>query len=184
MTTKIVQKHPIKGTREFELVDDMVDYRIKSPLGGAEELSVVLSVLDPEPVVDGSMLHFVSEVNREPLVKLFIDRPDADTFNAFVDTLKQRINEEDFGRLAGSNRESAVSAEQLDTTIEMLETYLDSAGIAELLEALRALRSDPVDADKLAHVANVFNGLGPQQGPVLTYAPFFMSMLSNVTLDD
>ena len=42
MTTKIVQKHPDRGTREFELVDDAIEYRISSPLGD-EELSVVLS---------------------------------------------------------------------------------------------------------------------------------------------
>ena len=76
MTVRIVQKHPARGTREFELVDDAIEYRISSPLGD-EELSVVLSVLSPEPVVDGSMMYFVSEVNREALIKLFVDLPDA-----------------------------------------------------------------------------------------------------------
>ena len=63
MNLKLVQKHVIKGTREFELSDDKIDYRITTPLG-EEELSVVLSVLDPQPVTRGSMLHFVSQVNR------------------------------------------------------------------------------------------------------------------------
>lgn len=75
MTNRIVQKHPDLGSREFELVDDMIEYRIKNQFAD-EELTVVLSVLAPEPVVDGSMMYFVSEVNREALIKLFIDLPD------------------------------------------------------------------------------------------------------------
>ena len=98
MTNSIVQNHPERGTREFALVDDTIEYRISSSFGN-EELSVVLSVLSPEPVVDGSMLYFVSEVNREALIKLFVDLPDAETFAGFVHTVKQRIKEEDFGCL-------------------------------------------------------------------------------------
>ena len=183
MSTTLHQQHVIKGTREFELVDDTIQYRVKSPFG-EEELVVVLSVLDPEPVVVGSMLHFVSEVNREGLVKLFIDKPDPETFNAFVTTLRQRINEESFGRLAAGNRASAVSAEQVETTINMLETYLRAEDIAELLDALRELKANPTDASRLARVAETFNELGAMQGPVLTYAPFFNSLLSSVDLTE
>jgi len=70
MTHKIVQKHPELGTREFELVDDAIEYEINSQFAN-EKLSVVLSVLAPEPVVDGSMMYFLSEVNREALIKMF-----------------------------------------------------------------------------------------------------------------
>ena len=116
MTSRIVQKHPERGTREFELVDDAIEYRISSPFGD-EELSVVLSVLSPEPVVDGSMMYFLSEVNREALIKLFVDLPDADTFAGFVHTLSQRIREEDFGKLAAENRKSTITREQVDTCL-------------------------------------------------------------------
>jgi len=57
MTAKIVQTDPDRGTREFQLIEDAIEYRISSPFGD-EELSVVLSVLSPEPVVDGSRLYF------------------------------------------------------------------------------------------------------------------------------
>mgnify|MGYP000302489731 CR=1 FL=1 len=93
MTATLLQKHPIKGTREFRLVGDELEYTIKSPLK-SESLSVVLSVLDSEPVISGSNLSFVSQVNREPLVELFLDRPDKETFDAFVSTLRQRISED------------------------------------------------------------------------------------------
>ena len=122
MTTRIIQNHPERGSRQFELVDDAIEYRITSPFGD-EELTVVLSVLSPEPVVDGSMMYFLSEVNKEALIKLFVDLPDAETFNEFVRTLKQRIKEEDFGKLNADNRKSAITQEQVDTTVRMLETY-------------------------------------------------------------
>lgn len=183
MTTLIVQKHPDQGTREFELVDDAIEYRISSPFGD-EELSVVLSVLSPEPVVDGSMMYFLSEVNREALIKLFVDLPDAETFADFVRTVKQRIEEEDFGKLSADNRKSMISSEQVDTTIRMLETNIDPASIDELLSTLRGLSEAPGDHEQLNRVVEAFNGLGVQQGPVLTYAPFFNTLLSSTDLDE
>lgn len=183
MITRIVQKDPDRGTREFELVDDAIEYRISSPFGN-EELSVVLSVLSPEPVVDGSMMYFLSEVNREALIKMFVDLPDAETFAKFVHAVKQRIREEDFGKLAAKNRKSAITQEQVDTTIRMLETNLDPASIDELLVTLRSLSEAPNDNERLNQVVKAFNGLGMQQGPVLTYASFFSTLLSSTDLDD
>jgi len=183
MTTKIVQKHPDHGTREFELVGDSIEYRILSPVAD-EELSVVLSVLSPEPVVNGSMMYFLSEVNREALIKLFVDLPDAETFAEFVRIVKQRIKEEDFGQLAASNRKSAINQEQVDTTIRMLETNLDPTTIDELLLTLRRLSEEPGDIERLNRVVDAFNNLGVQQGPVLTYAPFFNTLLSSTDLND
>jgi len=183
MTNKIVQKHPEQGTREFELVDDAIEYRINSPFAN-EELTVVLSVLNPEPVVDGSMLHFLSEVNREALIKLFIDLPDAQTFTQFVNTVQMRIREEGFGKLHADNRKSEIDTEQVDTTIRMLETNLDPSSIEGLLSALRRLSSAPNSREYLEQVVDAFNELGMQQGPVLSYAPFFNTLLSSTDLDD
>lgn len=183
MANKIVQKHPEKGVREFELVEDTINYQMSGPLGD-EELSVVLSALSPEPVRDGIMLYFVSGVNREPLIKLFVDLPDAETFARFVKTLQRRIEEEDFGKLAAENRESAITREQVETTIHMLETYLDKNSIAELLTSLRDLAESPDDRTQLSRVVETFHSLGMQQGPVLTYAPFFNTLLSSTDLQD
>lgn len=183
MITKIAQKHPDRGTREFELVDDAIEYRISSPFGD-EELSVVLSVLSPEPVVDGSMMYFLSEVNREALIKLFVDLPDAETFAGFVGTLKQRIREEDFGRLSANNRKSAITQEQVDTTIRMLETNMDPTSINELLLTLRKLSDAPDNLERLNRVVEAFHDLGIQQGSVLSYTSFFSTLVSNADLDD
>jgi len=183
MTTKIIQIHPDRGTREFELVDDAIEYQISSPFGD-EQLSVVLSVLSPEPVVDGSMMYFVSVVNREALIKLFVDLPNAEEFAEFVRTLKLRIREEDFGKPAADNRKSTITQEQVDTTIRMLETYLDPASVDELLSTLRSLSEAPSDRERLNRVVEAFNGLGVQQGPVLTYTTFFNTLLSSNDPDD
>ncbi len=183
MTTKIVQIHPELGTREFELIDDAIEYRISSSFGD-EELSVVLSVLSPEPVLDGSMMYFLSEVNREALIKLFVDLPDAKEFADFVGALKQRIREEDFGKLNASNRKTAITREQVDTTIHMLETNMEPASINELLETLRNLSKAPGNQERLSQVVEAFNNLGIQQGQVLTYASFFNTLLSTTNLDD
>ncbi len=183
MTSRIVQKHPDRGTREFELVDDAIEYRISSPFGD-EELTVVLSALSPEPVVDGPMMYFLSEINREALIKLFVDLPDAETFAEFVRTLKQRIKEEDFGKLSADNRKSPITQEQVDTTIRMLETNVDPSSIDELLSTLRGLSEAPGSHEQLGRVVEAFNSLGAQQGPVLTYAPFFNTLLSSTDLHD
>jgi len=115
---------------------------------------------------------------------MFVDLPDAETFADFVHMLKQRIQEEGFGKLAADNRKSAITREQIDTTIRMLQTYLDPASIDELLSTLRGLSEAPDDQQKLNRVVEAFDGLGAQQGPVLTYAPFFNTLLSSTDLDD
>ncbi len=183
MINKIIQSHPDKGLREFELIDDAINYRMSGPMGD-EELSVVLSALSAEPVRDGSMLYFVSGVNREPLIKLFIDLPDAESFAAFTSNLQKRIAEEDFGKLAADNRVSEITRDQVETTIRMLETYLDTDTTGELLTTLRALAQAPDDREQLKQVVEAFHGLGMQQGPVLTYAPFFNTLLSSTDMND
>jgi hypothetical protein len=183
MTTSIFQKHPDLGTREFKLAGDAIEYRISNQFGN-EELTVVLSVLSPEPVIDGSMMYFISEVNREALIKLFVDLPDAGTFSEFVTTVQQRIREESFGNLDAANRETEITREQIDSTIQMLETHLDPAGIDNLLGNLRKLSETPDSREQLNSVIDAFNKLGVQQGAVLTYAPFFNTLLSSTDLDD
>lgn len=177
MTATLLQKHPIKGTREFRLVGDELEYTIQSPLK-KESLSVVLSVLDSEPVISGSMLAFVSQVNREPLVELFLNKPDKETFDQFVSTLQQRISEEDFGRLRVRDKGVAVIPERVSESIEMLQTYVNPDEIASLLTALEELKAKPDDVQCLVNVADAFNALGFVQGQVITYAPYINFLLS------
>ena len=177
MTTRLAQKHAIKGSREFELVDDEVRYIIKSPLR-TESLSVVLNILDPEPVISGSTLAFVSQVNREPLVELFLDKPDKDTFDEFVSAMRRRIIEEDFGRVRVRNKGVGVRVDGVTESIEMLRRYADTQEIEAFLAALEALEQRPDDPQCLERVAEAFNALGFAQGQVLVYAPYINFLLS------
>lgn len=94
MTIKLIQKRFFKGTREFEIIDDTVYVRMKGLLK-EEKSTVGLSILNHEPVVNGSELEFHARAKREPLLSLFINSPNAEEFNAFVDALKQRVLGED-----------------------------------------------------------------------------------------
>ncbi len=178
MTQTLLQTHPVKGTREFTLVDDEIQYSITSVFKKTETLSVIMSALDPEPVVSGSTLAFVSKVNREPLIELFLDRPDKETFDRFVSLMRQRITEEDFSRLRPRDNGVQVSPERLSESIDMLKTYVNTAEIDALLRAMIRLIESPDDRQCLASVADEFNKLGFVQGQVITYAPYITFMLS------
>jgi hypothetical protein len=182
MIATLVQKHPLKGTREFRLVDDELEYTIQSSLKN-ESLSVVLCVLDPEPVLSGSTLAFVSQVNREPLVELFLDKPDKESFEQFVRALSQRISEEDFSRLRVRDRNVVADADGVAESIEMLKKYVAQSEIEKLLSALQNLQDTPDELACLVKVADAFNELGFVQGQVLTYAPYINYLLSGVHED-
>lgn len=167
----------MKGTREFELVDDEVNVKINMPFLH-KEYTVVLAVLDPEPVVKGSTLAFVSAVNREPLIEFFVDKPDPDSFNDFVNRVRQRAIEEDFGKPKGlENRK--VDVAQLAIALQMVRSYITDQGIAPFIESLEALQAEPDDPARFNEMFQAFNRLGPMQGAVLTYAPYLVTLFSD-----
>lgn len=205
MTTKLVQKDLLKGTQEFELIDDYVNVRIKAPFKKAETLTVMLTVLDPEPVISKSSLNFNSRVNGEPLISLYLGKPNTKEFNGFVNALKQKAFEEfnafaglqstnlptgdnpaqhesppDFGDSAEAqltkNRDH-IKADRIDETIQMLSQHLEPEDIKPLLSALEGLKEDTKSEARLAQVLHAFNELGPYQGAVLTYAPYVSILL-------
>jgi hypothetical protein len=208
MTTKLVQKQLFRGTQEFEIVGEQLNVRVKTPFR-EESLTVLLSVLNPEPVIDKSTLDFVSRVNGEPLVSLRLAKPDPQTFNDFVATLKQqaaaeynafsglRATEPPAG-LAGNSYEEPpefddddslrparrdVNIAEVDTAIRMLETHLEPTQVETLITALQELRAAPEDYAKLVKLAQVFGELGGVQGAVLTYAPYVGLLLSDDPFD-
>jgi len=206
MTTKLVQKHLFKGTREFEIVDDQVNVRLKSPLGNEETLTVMLAVLNSEPVISKSLLEFTSRVNSEPLLSFFLAKPNQNEFNTFVNLLKQKIEDEfsafaglkpgmpagmeanvfqeepAFGETGGAQKRKnrkQLRAEDIESTIDLLKNQLGSDDIAPFLAALETLQSDPMNDGHLAHVMDEFRNLGPLQGAVLSYGPYLIAVLSD-----
>jgi len=200
---KLIQKQFLKGSREFELDGDIINFRIKTALK-EEKLTVDLSILNPEPVVNKPFLEFHSRVKCGPLLSLLIDKPNAREFNAFVDALKQRARQE-YNAFAGFS--SGTAADRLpgnvyeeppemgepdknrtrtkviplrvDETIQMLQQHLDGAEIDALVMALEALKAEPDNEASFNQLLKAFDDLGPRQGAVLTYAPYVSLLLSD-----
>jgi hypothetical protein len=96
---KLVQKQLFRGSQEFELVDNEIHVRIKTPLK-EKRLTVPLEILNPEPVVNNSRLEFHSRVKCGPLLSLYIDKPNPREFKAFVEAVKEKALRE-FNAFAG-----------------------------------------------------------------------------------
>lgn len=208
MSAKLIQKHFLKGTTEYEIFDDHVAVRVKSKFSqkDGETLTVTLAVLNPEPVITRSHLEFVSRVNGEALLSLALSRPNVTEFNDFVNTLKQRALAE-YNSISGIgvatkstslngnlyeeppefsehspadiSKAKKISVEGVENAINMLVTYVNNDEIQPLITALDSLKQAPQDHSKLVDVATVFNELGSSQGAVLTYAPYITIMLSD-----
>ena len=177
MTSKLVQKHPMKGSREFQIIDDEIQCTIKSPFK-TETFNVILDILEEEPIRTSSMLSFKSKVNKEPLVEFFLDKPDKGTFDSFVNYLQLKIIENDFGRFRIGETSINVDVARLDESIEMLQKYVDSAEIELFLSTLVELKTKPSDVECQNKVAKSFNELGFTQALVITYAPYINFIFS------
>ncbi len=204
---KLTQKHLLKGKQEFEIVDDYVKFRSKAPFKDEVEMTVMLTVLNPDPVFTSSSLDFTSRVNGEALLSLYLGKPNVQAFNAFVAALKNRALEEyqafaglkpakhsaglganvydeppDFGD-SGQDQPTKVRKDldsaRIEEAIEMLKSYLNSEDTVPLITALEELKSDPGSQTLQGQVIHAFNGLGPTQGAVLTYAPYVGILLSD-----
>jgi len=206
MANKLVQKHLFKGTREFEVIDDTVKVRSKSPFNQEETLTVMLTVLNPEPVIGRSLLEFTSRVNNEPLLSLYLAKPNPEEFNAFVNLLKHKAQEE-FYAFAGlksatsaelernvpeeppefgipdvkrtASKKRHIRVEGIEEAIRMLSEHVGKEEIGPFLSALEALQADPLNASHLSRMIDEFEALGPSQGAVLTYAPYIGILLSD-----
>jgi hypothetical protein len=203
---KLVQKHFLKGTNEYEIADDVVNVRLKTPFK-EEKLTVMLTILNPEPVLNGPFLEFHSRVKCGPLLSLTLNKPNAEEFDAFVNELKQRALEE-YNAFAGlktatqpeglaanvyeeppefedlekgrpRNNAKPVNVASVVDSIRMLKLHLDSEEIEPLLCALETLKVEPDNESYFGQLVNAFDDLGPRQGAVLTYAPYVSILLSD-----
>ncbi len=199
---KLVQKQFPKGSREFEIIDDAVYVRIKGLLK-EEKLTVALSMLDPEPVVNGSELEFHGLTRRGPLLSLLLNKPSTDEFNAFVVALRQNIfgnqgvedetaesarpeapgwnvydEPPEFGETSKKTSFEPLNPERVAEDIAMLKTYLNENDIRPLLDSLELLIAEPANEAAFHKMLEVYKDLGFNQGAVLTYAPYLKVVLS------
>ena len=203
MTTKLVQKQLLSGSREFEITDDVIYVRIKSLLK-EQQLSIDLSTLDPEPVINGSELEFFNPHKGRPVFSLLLNKPNKTEFNAFINSLKQAISGETSDSLSEEKAQSALArnmheeppefaeagrshekasftpiiVERLSEDIDMLNTYVDADDIQPLMNALETLKAEPANEAAYNKALEAFNNLGFTQGAVLTYAHYFKVLVS------
>ncbi len=72
-----------------------------------------------------------------------------------------------------------ISAQRLETDIQMLGKWVNSDEILSLIAALEALRQDPQNESLLLQVKQTYSELGLIQGAVLTYATYLKALLSD-----
>ncbi len=205
MSQKLIQKHLLHGRQEFELQDDLIKVKVNSLIAGRKEFDVVLAMINPEPIINKPWLDFHSRVKCRPLLSLYLNKPTPEEFNNFVNTLKQRAQEEynvvsglnvgtkttvtdDFGqkKLKSSSvspstdsiKDKRINVEEVKNAISLLETYVNNDDTHALIAALKSLNHAPEDHSKLIEVGTAFNKLGSSQGAVLTYAPYISILLS------
>lgn len=102
MNHKLIQKHILYGKREFELRDDIVKVKVNSMLDENKDFEVELAMINPEPIISKSRLEFHSRVKCRPLLSLYLNKPNAKEFNAFVDAIKAKAKSE-YDAFAGLN---------------------------------------------------------------------------------
>jgi hypothetical protein len=83
-----------------------------------------------------------------------------------------------------SNPSSSADFQQIETSIMMLKQYLAEDDIAPLIDVLESLVADPRNQALLGRLSDVFDGLGPLQGAVLTYAPYISIVLTGHQFDE
>jgi hypothetical protein len=96
---KLIQKSLLKGTQEFELLDEEIRVRINT-FFNKKEFTVTLATLNPDPVINNSRLEFYGRVKCAPVISLYLNKPNASEFNGFVDALRQKALKE-FNAFAG-----------------------------------------------------------------------------------
>ena len=147
---KLVQRQFLKGSREFEIIDDVVLVRMKAAFK-EEKLTVLLTMLDPEPVVNKPYLEFHSRVKCGPLLSLLLDKPNTEAFNAFVNTLKQRAREE-YNAFAGLKAGS--QPERLAGNVYTEPPNFDDSG-----KNKKGKKQKPVDVENLPLLSRCFTSI-------------------------
>jgi len=209
MNIKLIQKEFLKGTKEFEISDDVVNVRIKT-LFKEKMLTVGLSTLNPEPYVNHPYLEFHERTKNKPLLSLLINKPTAQEFSAFVDALKQALMEEskltsstdtassrseglasnsyeeppEFKEFGHNRSSKNINANRIEESIQQLEMFIVAEEIKPLLSALEALKMDPQNDECFSQMEQAFNNLGIAQGAVLTYAPYISVLIADDPFDD
>ena len=73
---------------------------------------------------------------------------------------------------------------EIDNAIEMLKKYAKEDCIKPIISTLEALQEDPGNETLLAQLAETWRNLGIYQGTVLTYVPYFFTLIPDDIFGD
>jgi len=83
-----------------------------------------------------------------------------------------------------SNIPENINAARIDDAIEMLSTYAKEDSLKPLMAILEALKQDPSSELLLVELTETWRNLGVYQGTVLTYVPFFYTLIPDDIFGD
>lgn len=82
------------------------------------------------------------------------------------------------------NSAKNIDVEDIDYAIQMLNQYVKEPSIQPLISILEALKKDLYNVSLLAQLADTWRNLGVFQGTVLTYVPYFYTLIPDDIFGD
>lgn len=83
-----------------------------------------------------------------------------------------------------SNATVNLDVAEIDNAIKMLNKYANEPNIEPLVSILEALKEDSHNESLLAQLTDTWRNLGIYQGTVLTYVPYFYTMIPDDIFGD
>ena len=83
-----------------------------------------------------------------------------------------------------SNITDNMNVGNIDYAIQMLNTYAKEDSLKPLISILEALKLDLYNESLLAELTDTWRNLGIYQGTVLTYVPYFYTLISDDIFGD
>lgn len=82
------------------------------------------------------------------------------------------------------NATNGIDFAKVDNAMQMLNKYADEASIRPLISILEALKEDLHSETLLAQLTTTWRNLGIYQGTVLTYVPYFYTLIPDDIFGD
>jgi len=82
------------------------------------------------------------------------------------------------------NTTNNINVADIDNAIQMLNKYTEEPSIKPLISILEALKKDSCNKSLLAQLTDTWRNLGVFQGTVLTYVPYFYTLIPDDIFGD
>ena len=82
------------------------------------------------------------------------------------------------------NATGNIDVADIDNAIQMLNKYAKETSIKPLISILKALKEDSHNESLLAQLTDTWRNLGVYQGTVLTYVPYFYTLIPDDIFGD